>query len=80
MSYANLLYEVEDSIAQVTVNRPEKLNPLNGETVAALGRCFGDIAADDAGLTNAKKCDIEQHKVLLTEVWGHATRETATAV
>ena len=48
MAYANLLYEVEDSIAQVTVNRPDKLNPLNGETVAALGRCFGDIAAADS--------------------------------
>ena len=48
MSYANLRYEVEDSIAQVTVNRPEKLNPLNAETVAALGQCFDDIAADDS--------------------------------
>jgi len=33
-----------------------------------------------AGLTNAKKCDIEQHKALLTEAWEHATREKATAV
>ena len=33
-----------------------------------------------AGLNNSKKCDIEQHKVLLTEVWGHAIREVATAV
>lgn len=48
MSYANLLYEVEDSIAEVTVNRPEKLNPLDGDTVAALGQCFDDIAADDS--------------------------------
>ena len=48
MSYANLRYEVEDSIAQVTVNRPEKLNPLNAETVAALGQCFDDIAANDS--------------------------------
>ncbi len=33
-----------------------------------------------AGLTNAKKCDIELHKVLLTEAWENATREKATAV
>ena len=46
MSYANLLCDVEDSIAQVTVNRPEKLNPLNRETVAALRQCFDDLAAD----------------------------------
>ncbi|MCZ6799624.1 MAG: glycosyltransferase family 4 protein [Nitrospirae bacterium] len=33
-----------------------------------------------AGLNNAKKCDIEKHKVLLMEVWDHAIREAATAV
>ena len=46
MPYANLLYEVTDSIALVTVNRPEKLNPLDRDTVNAIGRCFADIAAD----------------------------------
>jgi len=48
MAYANLLYEVSDSIAQVTVNRPEILNPLDGDTIEALDRCFSDIAADNA--------------------------------
>ena len=48
MAYANLLYQVEDGIALVTVNRPEKLNPLNRETVDALGECFRDIVADDS--------------------------------
>ena len=33
-----------------------------------------------AGLHNANKCNIERHKVLLTEVWEHAIREAATAV
>ncbi len=33
-----------------------------------------------AGLNNAKKCDIEQHKVLLTEAWEQAIRKTAAAV
>ena len=42
--YANLLVEVSERIATVTVNRPEKLNPLNRETVAALDRCFADLA------------------------------------
>ncbi len=46
MTYTNLLYEVEDSIALVTVNRPEKLNPLNIDTVDALDACFSDIASD----------------------------------
>jgi len=48
MSYTNLLYDVQDNVALVTVNRPEKLNPLNSDTVNALEACFGDIAADAA--------------------------------
>ena len=28
MSYKNLLFEVDYSIALITINRPEKLNPL----------------------------------------------------
>lgn len=48
MSYANLLFEVSDGIALVTVNRPAKLNPLNRETVRAIGECFCDLAADDS--------------------------------
>jgi enoyl-CoA hydratase len=48
MDYANLLYEVTDGIALVTVNRPEKLNPLNRETVDALGECFRDIVGDES--------------------------------
>jgi enoyl-CoA hydratase len=48
MPYTNLLYEVRDNVAQVTVNRPEKLNPLNSETIDALEACFRDIAGDEA--------------------------------
>ncbi len=48
MAYANLLCETSDGVAVVTVNRPEKRNPLNRETVTALDDCFGDLAADAA--------------------------------
>ena len=48
MPYTNLLYEVQDNVALVTVNRPEKLNPLNSDTINALEACFNDLAADAA--------------------------------
>jgi enoyl-CoA hydratase len=44
--YANLLYEVTDRVAWITVNRPEKLNALNratiGEIATAAGRAVDD--------------------------------------
>ncbi len=44
MTFDNLLYEVNDRIARITVNRPEKLNALNRRTLEELGR-----ACDAAG-------------------------------
>jgi enoyl-CoA hydratase len=46
MSYANLLCQVSEAVALVTVNRPEKLNSLNRATIGALAQCFDDLAAD----------------------------------
>lgn len=43
MSYQNLLFEVADRIATITVNRPDKLNALNDATIAELG-----VAIDEA--------------------------------
>jgi enoyl-CoA hydratase len=39
-----------DGLAVVTVNRPEKLNALNGQTVMELDRAFSSLAADAAVL------------------------------
>jgi len=39
----NLLMEVENEIAVVTINRPKSLNALNSETLAELNECFGEI-------------------------------------
>jgi enoyl-CoA hydratase len=36
MAYQNLLFEIEDSIAVITINRPEKLNALNTATFLEL--------------------------------------------
>ncbi|KPL06850.1 hypothetical protein AMJ86_06925 [bacterium SM23_57] len=48
MEYKNLLVEISDSIATVTINRPDVLNALNANTIASLRQCFRDLAGDDA--------------------------------
>ena len=48
MSYQTLLVETRDGVAFVTVNRPEKLNALNDQTVSELDAAFAAIAADPA--------------------------------
>jgi enoyl-CoA hydratase len=45
---ANVLYEVKDRIAVVTVNRPDKLNALNRRTLEELSKAFAAAAADGA--------------------------------
>ena len=48
--YSNLTLEVQDRIAVLSVNRPDKLNALNEQTIRELGQAFGEIAArDDVG-------------------------------
>lgn len=40
----NLLMEIENEIAVVTINRPKSLNALNSETLAELNQLFGEIS------------------------------------
>jgi enoyl-CoA hydratase len=45
-AYENLLFEVSDRVAVVTVNRPQKLNALNARTVAELADAFTRVRDD----------------------------------
>ncbi len=46
MPYNNLLLEMNDQIARITVNRPKVLNALNETTVAELGACIAEVERD----------------------------------
>jgi enoyl-CoA hydratase len=50
MPYTTLTLDVADRIATITVNRPDKLNALNDDTIAELGQAIDEaIGRDDVG-------------------------------
>jgi enoyl-CoA hydratase len=46
MAFTTLLYAVTDGIARITVNRPDKLNALNGTVIAELGDAVAHVEGD----------------------------------
>ncbi|OLB52971.1 MAG: enoyl-CoA hydratase [Candidatus Rokuibacteriota bacterium] len=44
---SDLLYEVKDKIATITLNRPDKLNAFTGPMIDAWARALADAQADD---------------------------------
>lgn len=48
MSYQNILYTVEAGIATITINRPDKLNALNKDTIAEVGHAIKAANTDSA--------------------------------
>jgi enoyl-CoA hydratase len=46
MSYENILVDIEEAIAVVTINRPNKLNALNKATIQELHNAFADLDAN----------------------------------
>ena len=47
MPYQHLTMSVQDRIATLTVNRPDKLNALNAATIGELGAAIEDVQARD---------------------------------
>ena len=48
MAYETILLDIRDRIATLTINRPDKLNALNDETIEELGRAVDDARDNDA--------------------------------
>ena len=48
MSYENILVEIRDTVAVVTLNRPKVLNALNAATLRELGAAVGELASKAA--------------------------------
>ena len=46
MAYNNILTEIEGNIQIITINRPDKLNALNKETIEELGSAFKAAESD----------------------------------
>ncbi|KOY51502.1 enoyl-CoA hydratase/isomerase family protein [Polaribacter dokdonensis] len=47
MSFNNILVDKNDALAQITINRPKKLNALNKETITELSTAFTDLENDE---------------------------------
>ena len=47
MAYEQIIYEVADGVATITLNRPEKLNAFTGTMMAEMIAAFDATDADD---------------------------------
>ncbi len=46
MDYTNIIFAVDNTIATITINRPDRLNALNPETMEEIGHCIDGIRSD----------------------------------
>jgi enoyl-CoA hydratase len=47
MSYENIIAEVKEQVAYITINRPKQLNALNKQTIQELSRAFQEADEND---------------------------------
>lgn len=47
-TYENILVEIREAVAVITLNRPKVLNALNAATLNELGEALGELSADTA--------------------------------
>ena len=46
MKYSDILYVVDQAVATITINRPQRMNALTGHTLAELAQAFASAAQD----------------------------------
>jgi enoyl-CoA hydratase len=46
VTFENILLEKDGAVARVTINRPDKMNALNHQTLLELGEAFDDVKGD----------------------------------
>ncbi len=79
MKFDNLLCDIANGIATVTVNRPEKMNALNAATIAELDVCFTALGDDKAVRVVILTGSGEKAFVAGADIGEMATMDAATA-
>ncbi|GAG83592.1 unnamed protein product, partial [marine sediment metagenome] len=50
LNYEEIMYEVKDGIARITINRPKRLNACTQQTVHELIDAFSKCASNEIGV------------------------------
>ncbi len=48
MAYQNIILDIKEPVATITLNRPEQMNPLDWSTVKELKHCLGELEENGA--------------------------------